>query len=377
MEAYSVRCVQIGINEGAPQPKGKTVGPKGELLGKKGKEEPNKRLGPKMKTWGPLTAVACLGCAIAIINLVLAIVHNDGMALLATIFLSILSTVVGIGTKSSLILRERSEKVDVPPGDVVIEQPNGAFLVVRCHEDVARQLYFAPEDIKYNIESSRVYRFLSLSGTLLLMGGVITLANSKTELQLSFAASYMVMNAAYWIVAALPAGSHWDLTIFLVTEHRVKDNDGNVSGPLKKEKLLQRIYRSFGNLRFTTWAHDEEGTRQPKSNFTEALWKACFISGSTKWARLSHAAPETETWDKWLAEVDQQILEYREPLNGEAATRDRAGVTNDEAEHTWVLPAWPAKQRWNEIQKNQEDQISPTAQHGAALNVQSGDPPRS
>lgn len=73
--------------------------------------------------------------------LVLSIVYNDGMALLATLLLSMLSTFIGVANHWTLQLPSRPTKRQVPDGDVILKYPQGAFVVVKCDEDVARELY--------------------------------------------------------------------------------------------------------------------------------------------------------------------------------------------------------------------------------------------
>ena len=128
----------------------------------------------KAKTVAPLTGVLLLGAALSVILIALSIYYGDGMSLLATILLSLLSSLIGLGNKWTLSLPKRSVKdTTVPRGDVVIRYPKGSFLIVRCEEDVARELYFAPETIHYLLSHAPAYRILSLIGTLMLMFGVI------------------------------------------------------------------------------------------------------------------------------------------------------------------------------------------------------------
>lgn len=200
----------------------------------------------------------------------LSIQQRDGMALLATILLSSLSTLVGFGSEWKLVLPKRASKRNVPLSDVVISYPNGAFLVIKCNEDVARALYWHPEECQY-YRSTTIYRLISLIGTLVLMFGVICLGNAELPLQLGFAASYIILNAAYWIVAALPQQWNWDLRCY------------------KKEMV-----------------HYDD-TPLTNETFTTALWKAIAISGTTKWVRLAGIAPATDEWDLWLEEAKRQI----------------------------------------------------------------------
>lgn len=90
------------------------------------------------------------------------------MSLLATLLLSFLSTLTGVANKSKLKLPQRRPGA-APRGDTVIRYPNGSYLVVRCDEDVARELYFAPEEIEYQLSNPARYRLVSLLGTIVLM----------------------------------------------------------------------------------------------------------------------------------------------------------------------------------------------------------------
>lgn len=258
----------------------------------------------KAKTFGPLTVVALLGFMLAILLLALSIWQRDGMSLLATVLLSFLSTLIGIGNKWELKLstRKHKDKVDnVPRGDVVIRYPKGNFLIVRCEEDVARELYFAPESIDYLIKHAPVYRLISLVGTIMLMGGVICLANAQIQLQIAWAGSYMLLGAAYWIVAALPSKIHWDTSCYEVIQERLSDSE------------------------------NKKGYPSENDTFTQALWKAICVTKETKWVDRSSACPETNAWKKWLEEA-------------KACSKDVKLIKNPEefGEKTivWEVPTW-------------------------------------
>lgn len=234
--------------------------------------------------------------------LALSIHEGDGMALLATIFLSFLSTLVGIGSQWELILPERTATRRVPRSDVVIKYPNGAFLIVKCKEEAARSLYWSPEECRYK-RSSRWYRLISLLGTLILMFGVICLGNAGLNVQLGFAASYIILNAAYWVVAALPQRWNWDLRCY---------------------KIEREYYR------------DEERS----TTFTTAMWKAIAISGTTKWVKLAGIAPVSPAWDKWL-ERAAEVIE-KEPC------------TKDDKTGLHILPDWNPEEYLTSVM-NQDD----------------------
>ena len=141
------------------------------------------------------------------------------------------------------------------------------------------------------------YRIISLVATLMLMFGVICLGNASLTLQVCFAGAYLILNAAYWAVAALPLQWHWDLSHFRV----------------------DRVH----------YAEGEEC-----ETFTEALWKAIAISGSVKWVRWGKVAPVSEAWDKWLADAEEVLKQRAKQEYG----------TDGTFEHPYELPIWDPEQ---------------------------------
>lgn len=210
------------------------------------------------------------------------------MSIVATVLLSLLSSLIGFANKWQLKLPQRKDRSVVPRGDVVIRYPKGNFLVVRCDEDVARELYFAPEQINYLLTHRTTYRLLSLVGTMMLMGGVICLANAKIESQIAWAGSYMVLGSSYWIVAALPNKVHWDTSCYEVTREALSDSNMEMKG-----------YPSLNET------------------FTQALWKAIVVSKSVKWVRRADACPETSAWDEWLRQAEACSKDVRLAENKE------------------------------------------------------------
>lgn len=265
---------------------------------------------PTVRTAGPLTGLALLGCSMSAALFGLSIRYKDGMALLATIFLSFLGTLTGLSNKWHPTPNNPQPDPNSPPGSVVIKYPQGAFIVVNCNELTARYLYFnQSEKCIYTVSSSPVYRLLSLGGTLLLMGGVICLANSGIHLQSGFAASYMLLNIFYWIVAALPPARHWDLSRLDVSEIDVK---GGFPPEDRKDDTTPTTY-------------------------TEALWKAIAITRSTKWVKEAMMAPKTLAWEEWL-------LEAQDAANVDKIHKvDRVDTRGEKRRETWSIPSWDAK----------------------------------
>ncbi|KAL8926352.1 MAG: hypothetical protein Q9172_001803 [Xanthocarpia lactea] len=247
----------------------------------------------KAKLFGPITWLSILGCSMSIALFAIAIALDDGFALVAILALSFLSTLVGIGNRWSLQLQKRVAERNIPCADVVLFYPNGSFLIIKCDENVARQLYWHPEKCKYMVGDT-AYRAISLCGTLILMFGVICLGNATIDLQVGFAASYIILNAAYWVVAALPPRWNWDLSYYEVKTLKL-------AGPEKNE------------------------------TFTEALWKAIAITQTADWVRVGSVAPVSKGWENWIKDA-------------EAMAKADPPVWDDKEDVPAVFPTW----NWNE-----------------------------
>ncbi|KAF2659626.1 hypothetical protein K491DRAFT_590657 [Lophiostoma macrostomum CBS 122681] len=286
----------------------------------------------KSKTFAPLTLVLFLGFFFSAVLFALSIWRSDGMSTLATILLSLLSSLIGWGNKWTLRLPVRVSDAQVPQGDVVIRYPKGSFLVVHCDEFVARELYFAPETIEYMLEHGPAYRILSLVGTMMLMGGVICLANAQIELQIAWAASYMLLGSSYWIVAALPQKVHWDTSPYIVENECLSDSDMDVKG-----------YPS---------------RNAEKPTFTQALWKAIVLSKSKDWVRQSNACPDTDAWNEWLGQALEQAQSKGE------APRRREGkrlqkklpkhLQREDGVVTWEVPDWNPQKVLGDLLKKEK-----------------------
>ena len=224
--------------------------------------KPDPDAGVSAASWGPLAWVEVLATAMSIGLLVLSVLKSDGFALLATLLLSFLSTLIGFGSRWKIEMMKRKSKRNVPEDQIVIKYTNGSFRIIKCDEKVARELYWHPEACTY-LFSDTTYRVISLFGTIILMVGVISLGNSTLPLQVAFAAAYLILNAVYWVVAALPPQWHWDLKCYKVKSERYEGGEINKS-------------------------------------FTEALWKAIAITKSVKWVRLGQVAPVAEGWERWM-----------------------------------------------------------------------------
>ena len=199
----------------------------------------------------------------------------------------------------------REQTREVPEDIIITKYPNGAFLIVKCDENIARELYWHPEECNYTFGDT-TYRILSLFGTMMLMFGVICLANSTLSLQVAFAAAYMILNAAYWIVAALPQRWHWDLSCYEVT---------------------QESYRGG----------------EEHQNFTQALWKAIAITSSVEWVKNGQIAPVSEGWKRWVEAAGTAVVDWKGRREASNIGRSGYGPTHERSNEQLPLPEWEAE----------------------------------
>ncbi|KAF7594906.1 hypothetical protein BBP40_007941 [Aspergillus hancockii] len=257
------------------------------------------------RTFGLLPLLSVLGCAMSIALLGLSINFNDGWALVATVLLSCLSSLLGIMCKWSLALGKRKKKTDdIPNGDVVICYPNGSFLIVQCDETIARPLFFAPERCNYLL-SGTLYRSLALLGTIMLMFGVIALGNAGARMQVAFGASYLLLNAAFWMVAALPEKLHWDYSALRIEEdHKLVHPDFHSKKPEPKDPEDRNREEQYFEAQDPGGQDTEEDVKS-KRTFSYALWCAIKLTMSSRWVRTGRIAPDTQAWDDWLKRADE------------------------------------------------------------------------
>jgi len=168
----------------------------------------------KVKKFGHLAMLSILGCCMSATLLGLSIWQGDGPALLATVLLSATSSLVGLASwcvlDSIKEMPNPDRKDKTPLGDVVIFYPRtGAFRIVHCTDEISR-LYFKVENCQHYF-GDNMYRAVALFSTVLLMGGLIMLSNAQPIMQMAFAASYIVLNALYWMSSALnPMKRVWE-----------------------------------------------------------------------------------------------------------------------------------------------------------------------
>ncbi|KAI1268191.1 hypothetical protein F5Y18DRAFT_280778 [Xylariaceae sp. FL1019] len=263
-----------------------------------------------------------------------AVHFKDGTAIIAVFLMAMASSIVGWASWWRPVLMNRSHTNKVPEGDVIIRTREGAFLLIKCTEEVARELYSGTEECEYHV-NGQAYRVMMGAGTLFLMVAVILMGNCKWDTQIFIGASYIFLNAAYWTMGLIPKRYFWDLSRY---EWR------DVTPPEAK------------NADKTT---DETDPREGVKSFTRTLWFAIRETKRTAWIKRSGAAPGTPQWNLWLAEA-------------ETAAKD--GIKD-----------WPSVARKDEIMKMREDETFPSPipatqsnfdaaeQHVPAVEVQSSE----
>lgn len=214
---------------------------------------------------------------------------KDGNALIAIFIISVQASLVGYASwwRPRLMVRP-PHTTNVPPGDMMIRTREGAFILVKCTEEVARELYTGTEDCEYHV-GPKTYRFLMAMGTMLLMVGVVLLGNTRFEAQVLISGSYIALNGAYWLLGMLPRRYFWDLSRYEwedITPPDAKNSDKMVVGA------------------------DNNGVEGFPS-FTRTLWYAIRETKSTGWVERSGAAPSTSQWKRWLREAGENAHKNR------------------------------------------------------------------
>ena len=241
-----------------------------------------------LRRFAPLKVVTVCSCILTLVLLVWSIVIHDGAAFFAILLISLASSILSFSSLWTPKVRLRKVDNEVPRGDMIVKSDHGAFLVVHCSEEVARELYVGKEECDYKVPM-QPFRMLIALGTLLYMVSVILMSNCSWNMQVSLGAAYLILNVVYWALAMVPLDWHWDLS----SRYVVREN---------------RIFET--------------------GNYTEAVWRAIYVSGKTTWVEDSKAIPTTKMWKDWLNKAGQNIKDHN----------------------------WDAKGVWNRLYETRNDQ---------------------
>ncbi|OAG39587.1 hypothetical protein AYO21_06231 [Fonsecaea monophora] len=281
------------------------------------------------KKYGALFWISVAGSAMTLALIGLSVYYHDGFSLLATIMLSMVSSFVGFGTHWNLVFQQPRVEVGregvIPRSDVVIYYPNGSIRVIRPTSEQIALLYFQLEYAQYAI-SDTLYRTLALLSTVMLMTGVVCLANASNILQVTFAASYILLNVLYWAVSALnPFRYHWqhayDVEIMPVQYPQNQGFDAPIAIS-RVEELEGRVRKEWRRFQ-KGWAMERGQGGQgrahggAKAGFKDneeardlisALWTAIVLTGTSQWLNeATSIAPMNAAWREWLREADTAV----------------------------------------------------------------------
>ncbi|KAJ4393582.1 hypothetical protein N0V93_002795 [Gnomoniopsis smithogilvyi] len=259
---------------------------------------PQKRPAVPPALGSPIHIITIFSFLLTLVIFGLTAYWKDGNALIATFIISLQASLVGYASwwKPRVMIRPHANSA-VPPGDVMIRTREGAFILVKCTEDVARELYTGTEECEYHV-GPMGYRICMAIGTMLLMIGVVLLGNTSFNAQALISGSYIVLNGAYWLLGLLPKDQFWDLSRYEWKEVTPKDaEEANKNG-------------------------DPSQGVEASASFTRTLWFAIRETRSTGWVTRSGAAPGTPQWRQWLKEASE---------NANAGNRRWAAVARKDA----------------------------------------------
>jgi hypothetical protein len=281
------------------------------------KEKP--RVPPK--PYSPLNILSVLSFLLTIGLVIWARYLKDGTAIVALVTISCASSIVGYASWWSPVLMKRTFKSKVPAGDVIIRTREGAFLLVQCDEDVARELYTGTEECQYYVQTQQ-YRMLVGFGTFLLMVSVVLLGNCNFTMQAAIGLSYIVLNGAFWGSSLITKSRFWDLSNYHVVDDTPEDAvDADVF---------------------------QDDTLEGRPSFTRTMWYAIRETKKIGWVKRGGAAPKTDEWDEWLklAELNAaegnrrwNAVEVREAVVGVAESTPQGAAEDGDAAEQHV-PAY-------------------------------------
>ncbi|KAH6680283.1 hypothetical protein B0J14DRAFT_261661 [Halenospora varia] len=276
----------------------------------------SKDLKPHIPTdaFSPLNIISMLSFLLSIGLFIGAAFLHDGTAMVAVGTISIVSSIVGYASWWSPALTKRVFHSKVPAGDVAIRTREGAFLIIKCNEEVTRELYMGTEECEYYAGTTS-YRILVGFGTFLLMISVVLLGNCEFIMQAAIGGSYMLLNFSFWMLSLLNKRRFWDLSLY-------EWNDITPADAL--------------NAHLTTSSLAEES-----ASFTRTMWYAIRETKKIGWLKKMGAAPTTKEWDEWLQEAEDnavkgnrkwRAVEMREQIVGMLKTSKMAEPEEDTAE---------------------------------------------
>ncbi|PWY87516.1 hypothetical protein BO70DRAFT_195942 [Aspergillus heteromorphus CBS 117.55] len=235
-----------------------------------------------LQTLCPLNLVTLVSILMTIGLFIWAGMIHDGVALVGLATMSLSTSSACLSAQWYPRLPRRPTNNEVAPGNIVMKTRNGAFVVVECSEEIARELYGGTETCKY-VFQGRAHQSLLACSTVLLMASIILFSNCGWTMQIAVGVAYIILNILYWAMALLTEPQDtWDMS-----RYQVKQDDPIISG-----------------------------------SYTAVLWQAIKKTRQIDWVRSGNLAPQTPAWDDWLLEAKRAYTKNDNSWNPERA-RDR------------------------------------------------------
>jgi len=287
--------------------------------------------------YSPVHILSFLSCLLTLGLIAAAAYYKDGTAIVAIVMISIASSVVGYASWWKPILMRRSHTNKVPKGDVVIRTREGAFILIRCTEEVARELYSGTEECEYYVKETG-YKALMGLGTVTLMVAVILLGNCDFEMQVAVSICYVTLNGLYWAMGLLPQQYFWDLSRYTWKDTTPED---------------------AVNAHTAT---DQDDPREGHKSFTRTLWYVIRETKRIGWVERSGAAPGTKQWREWLAEAERNAKQGKRGWPAVARkdeimkVDEAAETTSDEKQPRVAPPRRRRRQRQRDATDEEEEE---------------------
>ncbi|KAB5566550.1 hypothetical protein GE09DRAFT_1107247 [Coniochaeta sp. 2T2.1] len=263
--------------------------------------------------YSPVHVLSFLSFLLSLALVGTAVYWKDGTAIVAVGAISVASSVIGYASWWQPMLMNRSHTNQVPRGDVVIRTREGAFVLIRCTEEVARELYSGTEECMYYVSEKSYPAYMGI-GTVLLMISVVLLGNCNWNSQVFIGASYITLNGLYWAMGLLPRENFWDMSRY---------------------KCVDVTPEDAKNAHTTTNPEDQ---REGAKSYTRTLWYAIRETGKTAWVERSGAAPGTKQWREWLREAHRAArkkqrnwpsVQRKDEIMKSSLAEDRDGIDSD------------------------------------------------
>ncbi|OXV09649.1 hypothetical protein Egran_02583 [Elaphomyces granulatus] len=125
--------------------------------------------------------------------------------------MSLASILVGIASYWTPMLARRSTRALIIEGDLVIRVRQGAFIIIQCTEEVAREIFTGPEACLY-LTGSAFSTLLVWIATILVMTSIVLFGNCNWTMQAVIMVIYSLLNGLYCGVLLLPKRWFWDMS---------------------------------------------------------------------------------------------------------------------------------------------------------------------